>query len=723
MVFVDYPGHLRAGVLAATAAVLMIWAYRSEATRNIKVWPMLLCLLQLLAVLVLLLIIWNPSWGQITQKSSKNTVLVFFDTSRSMSVIEQDDKTRLDRAIEAYRQKIISAGKDKPVFKIYGFDKDCYPCGSAGSLGRWGTQTNMHKVVRMWANYDYDALDYGQQGQSKVVGAILFSDGQANNKNVNTYPGPLHNKFDVMLVGVGSTEAQNDIAVTSLKMPSKVALDTAFTAQAKFKVQGKWDQRVTIELLKDDYVIETRESSIGELRQNDKINFKIGAESLGWHCITVRAQLKDDEFNVANNIQRAMLEVLEEAKTKVLLYTHVINFDIGKVRQALARDKKVQLDVGIDAIIAPALSNKAREMSGHVDLPQSKEDFYKYDLIVLGPCLFDELTTEQIDGLYSFVVDRGGGIILLPGRDVFALSRCQDPKIKALLPIRFTSARGFSFEGQNEPIQLTYEGLDSKIVKQALLRSSAAMGRAFYGDMQKKLAASTLATANDKPILSVHRIGRGRVCLVNVYGLHRWYRSDRTGGLLSKLMGGLTSYLATISQLEAPVELFARRAAPAQQRIMLDAYVYDNQFDLVDDAAVLVEVGDKVYHMDQTEKGHYVCSVENIKEQVVLARARAQKDGTFLGEKSITVDLPALRDEMAQIELDERFLSALADKLKAKYIALEELDEDAANMFEPVSQIKTQGAMKSIWPNWKLLTGLCVLLSTIWFIKRTVGLA
>jgi hypothetical protein len=94
----------------------------------------------------------------------------------------------------------------------------------------------------------------------------------------------------------------------------------------------------------------------------------------------------------------------------------------------------------------------------------------------------------------------------------------------------------------------------------------------------------------------------------------------------------------------------------------------------------------------------------------------------FLGEKTIAVNLPPAKTEMTNIELDEKFLQALAKKVNAKYFYAGEIDENVAQMFEARASVGSSRRMTSIWPNWLLLLVLCVLLGASWFLRRAIGL-
>jgi hypothetical protein len=255
--------------------------------------------------------------------------------------------------------------------------------------------------------------------KARVEGAVIFTDGQADNKTISTYL-PLRNKnFPIVFVCVGSKQPRTDIAIKSINAPARVAVDTAYNVEVVVAARNLQNQAVTIELLKDGNQIDSRRIPADKfrkaryqsgLRLPDRLvtaEFAVGADRLGRHRLSARAKHLEQETNSANNARSTMVDVVERNTLKVLFYSQIANFNIGKVRQALARDKKIQLDLGLDVIKETILSEKARTMCGHVKLPAERNEFYQYDVIILGSCALDRLSDARIEGLYSFVVDRG----------------------------------------------------------------------------------------------------------------------------------------------------------------------------------------------------------------------------------------------------------------------------------------------------------------------------
>ncbi|MHC4323280.1 MAG: hypothetical protein ACYSUX_03290, partial [Planctomycetota bacterium] len=661
MILVDYPGHIIAGMLLIVFAVLVFFAFRcgelQKATRQSYRWPLIA--MQYIAIVILLLILWNPSRAKVSEELSRNSVLVFFDTSESMSVAEKGRVNRLDRALDIFQKKFRPLDSDSPEYKVFGFDRKAYHSGSLDFLRRWGPETDMHGLLSVLETYDFaeeprftedvqnsgtatsDNLSAdGPTKESKVIGAVIFTDGQADDKNVHTYP-PLNNKdFKIALIGVGSRDRHTDIAIKSINAPSRIAIDMTGTIQVVVSAGNLKSQPVTIELLKNDYVVDSKqipaESFTNDRRRSDSstknvtTEFTIGAERIGSYNFSVRAKALEHEVNLANNVRSIMIDAVEETRLKVLLYSQVANFDIGKLRQALARDKKIELDLGLDVIRVPALAENLSKTYGYVGLPEDRQGFNKYDVIILGPCELDAFADTQIAGLYSFVVDRGGGLILLPGKAEFGPAEWTSRKAKALMPVIFDPGNPTIWPSNPGQIKLTLEALESKVLDSGSLQDIDGQTWPYYRIVNPKPASTTLALIKETPVVSVHRVGRGRVCLLNISRLFSLYRQDLQGGLLYKMMAGLNARMGRVKAREAAIELFAERVAGQTDKIRFEAYVCDNSFAPVAGANVLLSIRDKVFSMNQVERGYYAVEVGDVHGQAIVATAQAEINGVFL---------------------------------------------------------------------------------------------
>lgn len=723
--FVDYPGHLVAFaiLLAAAAATFAGFHAREVKTSKRKAYRWILMSLQYVVILLLLLILWNPSRKKTVDVYRRNTVLTVFDTSQSMSIADDRERTRLDTALDGFADRLHRSGLKGPQYRIYGFDRHAYHCGSPDLLRRWGRQTDLHDVSSL--STDQDAL----------AGVVLFTDGQVLDKNPRNYPALTWSDVPVIVVGVGPKVPSADIAVTSVSAPARVWAETAYPATVTVTGNRPPTESIDVELLCNERVIDTFTITPAQFQdargqtaadvtgpREVKVAFTVPAQPLGSHVLTAQVKSNRAELNTANNARSTSVQVTRQESLDVLLYSQWASFDIGKIRQSLAWSKRINLDLGFDVIKDTTLSDRGRKSSGYVKLPQNGEAFYEYDAIILGPCDLSRFTEAQLDGLYSFVVDRGGGLMLLPGPAVPSLAAWRDPRGEALLPVLLDEQQERLWPPVVDEVSITFEGQVAGLFAPKIFEDQEPCIGPYYNVARPKPAARTLAAIQDRALVSMHRLGRGRVCLLNATKLFMLYREDAQGGLLSEMISGLVTYLGRTPARGAGVELFAERTADDPGRVRFSACVLDKSFKPVSGANVLLTFDDRVVSMNPTGRGTYTAEIDNVLAESIVARVQAENNGVFLGERTMATILPPVRDEMSETDLDEGFLKDLADRFGGTYVHIDDLDDTTADVFVPRQRAGTEETIVSAWPSWPLLLVLCLLLSAKWFLRRAIGL-
>jgi hypothetical protein len=723
-IFAHYPGDVWAVTFLVTVVLLVIGAYGFVTWRK-PVSASLLALMQIAAAVILLLLLWDPSSRVQQETERRREVMVFFDTSESMSIADgADEQTRLDAALKRFAT--LSGAADADVdFTIYGFAEECYAAREDSAFRRWGNRTNLDSVFAALAK------------RPQTAGAVVFTDGQT------PYSGPASGaatgNVPVVLVGMGNVDPGRDATISVLRAPARVAVDHTYSITVEADIKSASAADATLEILSDGVPVSSEQIALDEQGTSHSVTVTMPAGEPGTRMVTARLTLPDD-INPANNERHAQVQVVEEPLLRVLLYTQVASFDIGKIRQVLARDKRVRLDLGFDVLKnatqavggannagfvreeAKARAPQEGLMAGHVPLPTTAEGFNEYDLIVLGPLAQDTLQPNQLELLYDFVVHRGAGLILLPGPEPWALQQIPSADFQALLPVE-SGVAGPVAAGADALPRLTPEGIQQGVLDETMLRELAPATLAFYPDVRPKPAASVWLEGGGQPLVVAHRVGRGRVVFLNIRHLYRWYRADLEGGVLRALVSELLSYAGTRAGAEAQVELMAARDAADPQAVRFDAYVYDRQSEEVPDATVLLEVGDEVYRMEAGAGGRYSLRLEDLRPESIVASASAEREGEFLGETTLAAHLPASHREMDDVALNRAFLVALAERMGGKYFDAAELDDKVLEGFSAPPVVEEEQTLASAWRRWPVFLAMCGWLTALWFIRRSMGFA
>jgi hypothetical protein len=717
MTLIHYPGHLVVTTAAAALAVLTFTSFYSAEVRAPQRgrYRWLLMSLQYAVIVCLFVVTWDPATLQTTKVFQRNSIVTLFDTSESMSISDEQKLTRLDKAVERFTASFRPDDPAGPEYRLYGFDRQAYSCGSSQSLRRWGSETNLHAAVSLLSHHDPDA------GPS---GAVIFTDGRTNDRDVRSYLPTLEKDAPLVLVGVGSKTPRMDIAIRSISTPARAWIDTVYPVVVTVTGTKLSDEPFTVELLHDGQLADSRPIAPDPRKRAGEMSleFKVPAQQLGTHVLTARVVSHGKEVNTANNARSATVEVTQEQTLRVLLYSQQASFDVAKIRQALALDKRVELDLRLDVLRDPVLSQRASVGSASRSFPEDREHLRDFDVVILGPCDWDRFTPGQRESLYSFVADRGGGLVLLPGPAVISLAVWRGDQADALLPVILDAANPRSQPPTPDAIKLSFEAQIARVFNLAHLADPAQALSPYYNITRVKPASTTLATAGDVPIISVHRLGRGRLCLLNAVKLFTLYREDQQGGLLGDLISGLTAYLGAVPSAGTGIDLFVERATADPKHAAFTAYVTDKGFQPVSEASVLLTLGNQVVTMEPAGAGRYTAELDVGPAESVIATAQAQSNGTFLGERTIAATLPPIHDEMSETDLDEPFLKALAQQIDAKYLHIDNIDNQVAKAFAATRQIGTKEKVISAWPRWPFLLVLCLLLSIKWFLRRSIGL-
>ncbi len=763
MILADYPGHVAAAALLAVSLAVIILAYHSRIARHAGAWRLLLGFLQFAAVAAVVLIIWNPSKPLISETSLRNTVFAIFDTSESMSLDDGHAQDRLRRSLEAFDNVFAPGEPDGPVYVICAFDVDCVPA-SIHELAATGSRTDFHALITFLAararaappieaaepSDDGSAaaikaagavgMDAAAQGRvaedassgtaseisrkvgaGRVVGAVVFTDGQADDTDVLGYY-PLRNgDFRMLFVGVGSPDAPPDVAVTAIRAPATVAVETPFQVEVDVRATGIGGAPVIVTLYEDALPADVAVVSVPDDDAPVTVTFTIAARSLGIRRLTAYAATSAVEANTANNVRHAVIRAIHAPRLRVLLYTQVASFDVGRVRSSLARDRKIDLHIGFDAFIDPERAASVGATFGNTPLPADRAGFDAWDVIILGPVEFAKLTDAQIEGLYGFVAERGGGVLFLPGRGERDLSATLDHRLRALLPaaVRPAGATGRVLLGN---VELAPEAVRLGLVSANAFESDRLLtAAAFHPGAAPKPAATVVATVSGEPLIVMQRLGRGRAAFINAHGLHTWYREDLDGGVLQRVLSELTAGLGRTPAAESRIEISAARRSDDPSAVVFDATVWDEDWSPAKGATVLLEVSGVTVRMEESEAGRYAAHLTGVLEEALVARVEAERGGVFLGERVLAAALSPARSEMDRVELNRPFLIALCERLGADYVDLDELDDKAAAVFSASTPIYESGAT-SAWRTWPMLAAICALLTTVWFVRRALGL-
>ncbi|HCO96957.1 MAG TPA: hypothetical protein DIU00_23965 [Phycisphaerales bacterium] len=715
IVLTDYPGHGTALLLMGVVTALSLFSFRTVALRSLPILRWILCALSSIVIFLLIVLTWNPSRVQMIERKEQNTLLVCFDTSESMSVINQS-QSRMDQALAVFDRHLVKGRTDKPRCRWYGFDGD-FGAISRKDIGkRWGGRSDLEAALTKLIDHVQVESRDGVNITSSICGAMIFTDGQADNKQVLSYPKWQHSDCPLVIVACGDSHPLRDVAVRTVKTPVSVNVEQRYDIVAQIAARNLEGQTVAVQLWINDILTDHVSVVMPEQGKQRDVHFSAHALTPGIDDIKVVAKAVDGEVNTRNNARTCLVKVLADNAVRAILYSQVASFDIGRVRQCLTQDARVRLDFLYDAIIDPKLQEDRADRL--IRFPENAAEFNQYDLIVLGPCRFDQFSDEQIQGLYDFVTKGGGSVLFLAGRGPFGLEECGVDNIRALVPVEFND---FMNSDATHGLSITEEGRDQSYSEAICHESRANDIDVAYSRIRKKPAASAILQFGQKVLICIQRIGRGRTAIINSRNIYQLYREDKEDGPLFTLVSDIVTDVAGRPGRQSHIEVFVKRVKDAPD-LIFEAFVTDQAYGPAQGATVLLEFDGSIMTMREAMLGTYMATIPSFQGNSVFARVRVEHRGLYLGEKSVTVELDDIRHEMDDTQCDKEFLRALCVHLGAEYADAGQIGPQTFDRFQSYRAGGHDRQLRRIWPRWWALALLCSILALQWFLRRAKGL-
>lgn len=459
-------------LIGALGAELVFWSYRYERTSISPSRGRCLTALRLTELVILLWILLQPVWSRYVEREIEREVILMIDDSASMDLVDEGEtKTRLEiaqdklaasgvldqlegkvgvREVRSARRALL---EDK--IEVEGWDQATDLAG--------GLETVLDQVP-----------------PDQLAGVILLSDGRHNR------PGSVEDvsrRFGILdapvaVIPSGSEDPPKDAAIISVKSPDSVYLGDRIRVGALLKFDGYRGKKAKLQLFAGDEELESREISIPQDRYREEVRFRHAPEidGVGEYRL-VLSGLDGERFD--NNNAWQFQTVVSDARTNILLIDRRPRWEFRYLRNLFyGRDQSIHLQ---SVLLEPdrisghnppkvvASASRPLGEANATDLPESEDEWRKFDVIIVGDVGPDDLSDKQWAILDDCVKERGALLVLVAGPESMPHAFGSEV-VRNLVPVKYeTSQRTFyggderfrfslTNAGRNHPITAQVEG-------------------------------------------------------------------------------------------------------------------------------------------------------------------------------------------------------------------------------------------------------------------------
>ena len=751
-------------LIGALGAELVFWCYRYERTAISPQRGWILLGLRLAELGLLLWILLQPVWSRFVQREIEREVIVMIDDSASMDLVDEGQtKSRLELA----REQLDASGLLDELDGRVGVREVRAArralLDESVEVEGWDQATDLAGGLEA-------VLD--QVPPDQLAGVVLLSDGRHNR------PGSVEDvsrRFGILdapiaVIPSGSDVPPKDAAIISVRSPDSVYLGDRIRVGALLKFDGYRGKKAKLQLFAGDKELETREISIPQDNYREEVKFRHAPEEGGvGEYRVVLSGLEDETFE--NNNEWGFQTVVSDARTNVLLIDRHPRWEFRYLRNLFyGRDQSIHLQSvllepdRISGHTPPKVVASASRPFGEANathLPETEEEWRKFDVIIVGDIGPDSLSDQQWSILKGCVSERAALLVLVAGPEYMPHS-FDSEVARELIPVKYEASRRtfyggdeeFRFAltntGRNHPITAQVEGQMSNerlwkefpVIRwrhpvEGLQPGAEVLLHAEEADVKKRkvdsaasldAALSEVASRREREagnaLLVTRQTGAGKVAML--LADRTWRLREGVGDIYHHRFWGQLVRWGAGPNLRAGNEKIRlgtdQLTYTGDDRVQIMTRLRDGDLNPIVDQNLIAEVTHESGEVTQVPL-EYRENSNGIHESLAGPfREPGLYEVKVRDEVITSVRVVGARSaiELSETTLNQPLLDSIAKMSGGRVF---EGEGALADLFLKGDETRTELRETSLWDIWPVLLLLAILLTAEWVIRRRGGLS
>lgn len=700
--------------------------------------------LRALAILILIVIFLQPVLILHSVIPQKSFVAVAYDMSKSMEVHDgPEGQSRLDvekMLLKPEGNPLLEQLAQKFKVRYFRFAGTADRAQGFEDQPRHGNFTNLTRTLDQIA---------AELGNAPVSGIVLITDGGDNRSpNLDATARQLRARgLRIYPVGIGSASFARDTEVVRVSSPRKVLKDSLIEADVTVRSKG-YAGRTTHLLVKEGgKIVHSQEITLGsdDEVKTYKVNFSSGGA--GPKAFTLRVDPFPDEVVPENNDQLAVVRV-EDEQPQVLYAEGEPRWAYKFLRRAFETDKGLRLVTYLRQATGKFMRQGVESESVLAKgFPVDKAELFRYKAIIIGSVEASFFSFDQLRMISDFVSQRGGGLLMIGGKNSFGQGGYINTPLEDALPLSLRSGRDAAsvppFTDAEIKAELTSYGLlhpatrlspDEKENKARWDAAPALIGINPTGG--PKPGATILVQSSNRDaggqfpaLLAFQRFGRGKSMALTTDSIWRWrmqqeFKNNFHDQFCRQVVRWLLNEVPDQVNLDTDKGSYSR-----EETVTLQAEANDEAFMHLNNAQVSARVKAPSGALttvpliwDSSKEGQYTATFKPQEDGIHEVTAEAFRGTRSLGIARANFVIADSLEEFHDANLKSDLLKKIAADTGGRYYTadtLRTLPEDISYSDKGASRLEE----KELWDMPVLFLLLAGCFTGEWILRKRKGLA
>ncbi len=417
--------------LVALLSIPAVLTYTAARGNTRPVDRTVMAVLRLGVIGLLVFILFQPTLVLTSVVPQRNFVGILVDDSKSMLITDEDGVPRSDfieRTFGAEGSELLTELSNKFALRFFRFSRGSSRLGDMSELTFEGTGTELGA-----------AMVRAQEELAGVPlsGLVVISDGADNSGETlaeSLLPLQAAN-VPVYTVGLGEETLSPDVQVSRVEVPRTVLKGTSLVVDVIVSHRGYSNSTVPLVVEDGGILMASEDVTLQGDGEPVVARIRLEVEESGPRLLQVRVPVQDGERVSRNNVREVLIDVVDETE-KVLYFEGEPRWEVKFVRRAVSDDDNLQVVVLQRTAASKFLRldvDDADELAA--GFPKTREELFRYRALILGSVEASFFTHDQLDMIADFVSQRGGGLLVLGGRNSFGEGGYEGTPLAEALPV------------------------------------------------------------------------------------------------------------------------------------------------------------------------------------------------------------------------------------------------------------------------------------------------